>query len=64
MLIADVFLKSLINNLFMENILSIMMIVMMIDPEACNSVGIKYRLHIYVIREKLHRGNNSVHNKR
>ena len=26
MLIADVFLKSLINNLFMENILSIMMI--------------------------------------
>ena len=27
----------------------------MIDPEAYNSVGIKYRLHIYVIREKLHR---------
>jgi len=26
MLIADVFLKSLINNLFIENILSIMMI--------------------------------------
>ena len=27
----------------------------MIDPEACNAVGIKYRLHIYVIQEKLHR---------